>query len=286
MTKAEEFKWQSKTGQTIFAQAWVPANVQGAIALVHGLGEHSGRYAHVAQVFNQNGLAVAALDLPGHGRTEGTRGHASFDAICDEIDHLLQEVRRRFPTLPVYLYGHSMGAALVLYYTLKRKPELTGVIATSPPITTGTISPARFLMARVFSRLAPALTLENGLKQEHLSRDKQVIAAYAADPLVHPRISTRLGWDLLSSGKWIIEHAGELHLPLLLVHGCEDQICLCQGSQQFAEHAPTGLVTLKLWDGMYHETHNEPEKAEVLAYTLAWIAQQQPLENGILASAT
>lgn len=286
MSKHEEFSWQSKNGQKVFAQAWIPAHTRGAIALVHGLGEHSARYAHVAHSFNEQGLAMLAFDLPGHGRSEGVRGHASYENIADEIDHLLAETRRRFPNQPVFLYGHSLGASLVLYYTLKRKPTLTGVIATSPPLATAGVSGPKLFLGRILSRIAPSITLDNGLKAEHLSQDSSVVTAYQQDPLVHPRISVRLGWDLLSMGPWILAHAGELHLPLLLVHGANDQICLCAGSQQFVERAPAGQVTFKLWDNLYHETHNEPEKAAVIAYTLAWINQLLNVENGILSSAS
>jgi alpha-beta hydrolase superfamily lysophospholipase len=284
--KPEEFSWQSKTNQKIFAQAWLPAQARGAIALVHGLGEHSARYAHVAQVFNENDLAVVALDLPGHGRSEGIRGHATFSSISDEIDILLAETRQRCGDQPVFLYGHSLGASLTLYYTLKRKPELKGVIVTSPPLATVKVAGAKLFLARVLAKLAPSVTLDNGLIREHLSQDPSVVSAYQQDPLVHPRISAGLGWDMLSTGQWLIDHAVELHLPLLLMHGTGDKICLCSGSQQFAERAPAGKVTLKLWEGLYHETHNEPAKVEVITYTLNWIVQQLGIENGILASAS
>lgn len=286
MTNHEEFYWQGKPGQKIFAQAWVPDQAQGVVALVHGLGEHSGRYAHVARRFNQEGLAVIAVDLPGHGKTEGKRGEASFDDCLIEIDHLLDEARRRFPNQPVFLYGHSMGAALTLKYLLARQPKINGAIVTSPPLAAVAVDPVKFNLARVFSRLLPGLTMNNGLNVLHLSRDAKVVAAYQADPLVHPQISAKLGWDLLSAGAWIHAHAAELTTPMLLVHGSQDQICNCSGSQQFASHTPAGLVTLKLWDGLYHETHNEAEQDEVLNYTLSWIAQHRIPENGILASAS
>lgn len=286
MTNHEEFYWQSKPGQKIFAQAWVPAQVQGVVALVHGLGEHSGRYAHVARRFNEAGLAVFALDLPGHGRTEGKRGVGSFEACFNEVDHLLGEARQRFPNQPIFLYGHSMGAAITLKYILARKPKISGAIITSPPLAAVSVSPVKYNLARILSRITPDLTMANGLNVQHISRDAQVVSAYQADPLVHPQISTRLGWDLLSAGDWIRVHAAELTLPLLLVHGSSDLICNSSGSQDFAGRAPASLVTLKLWDGLYHETHNDPEKDEVLAYSLAWIIQHRSPENGILASAS
>lgn len=269
--KNTEFSWQSKDGLQFFAQEWRPdGDVRAAVALIHGLGEHSGRYQHVAQYFTDHGLGVVALDHRGHGRTGGKRGHGSYDTILDDIDHLLEETSQRFPGLPVFLYGHSLGGALVLYYTLKRRPQLKGVIATSPGLVPANASGGQITLAKIMSVIAPGFQIANGLDVTGLSRDPEVAKAYTADPLVHNKISARLGLDLLQTGQWIIQHAAEFPLPLLLMQGSADRLVNPIGARQFAAGLKNNL-TFKLYDGWYHELHNEVEKEVVLGDMVTWI---------------
>lgn len=269
-----EFSWQSKDGLRFFAQAWQPeGTVRAVVALVHGLGEHSGRYQHVAQYFTDRGLAVVAFDLRGHGRTAGKRGHGSYDAILEDIDQLLVETTFRYPNLPVFLYGHSLGGALVLYYVLKHRPSIKGVISTSPGLIPAKDPGAQLLLAKIMSAIAPGFQIANGLDVTGLSRDPKVAAAYTADPLVHDKISARLGLDLIQNGQWIIAHANDLQLPLLLMQGSADRLVNPTGSQQFASAAKDNL-SFKLYDGWFHELHNEPQKELVLAEMVAWIDAQ------------
>lgn len=274
--KHTELSWQNTQGLNIFAQEWRPDGPPKAvIGLVHGLGEHSSRYEHVAQAVSQAGYALIGMDLPGHGRSGGKRGCTSFDDIVVEIDYLLDEIRGRFPGCPAFLYGHSMGGVMVLYYTLKRQPDLHGVISTSPGLAPGEPVPAiKRTLARLLYRIAPDFTLENGLDQNNLSRDPALVEAYRQDPLVHPRISARLGWDILSRGEWIIENAVNFPLPLLLAIGTADHIVSRQATQKFVERVPPEKLTFKAWKGLVHETHNEPEKQQVIEYLLNWIACQ------------
>ena len=260
------FSWKSKRGLEIYARNWQPNGpVRGVVGLVHGLGEHIGRYEHVADTLTTAGYALVGFDQPGHGQSGGKRGVTSFEKSSDEIDHLLQEMGQFNPGKPRFLYGHSMGAAMVLYYTLKRRPDVQGIIATSPPLgASGAVPKYRTMLAQVLSTLAPSLTVDNGLNRASLSRDPQVVEAYSADPLVHPQICTLLGHELLSMGTWITAHASEFPVPLLLEHGALDGICPYPASEAFARLVPTDKITFKGWDGLYHETHNEPEKQQVL----------------------
>lgn len=268
-----DFSWQNAQGLKIIAQDWKPETaIRGAVALVHGLGEHAGRYEAVAQALNTAGYALTGFDLPGHGRSDGPRGYASYDQILNEIDCLLEEVARRYPDQPRFLYGHSLGGGLVLYYALKRRPALSGVIATSPVMATGTPQPKfKLLLAKVMSRLYPTLTLNNGLDLNNLSHDRAVIQAYQADPLVHPLITAKLGQDILDCGQWTLAHAAEFPLPLLLAVGSEDKIVSTAAIQAFAQAVPQDKLTYKVWEGLYHETHNEPQKQQVLAFMIAWL---------------
>lgn len=268
-----ELSWQSKDGLQFYAQEWRPdGEIRAAVALIHGLGEHSGRYQHVAQAFNRRQFGVMALDHRGHGRTKGVRGHGSYDVILEDIDRLLEEIDRRYPGLPVFLYGHSLGGSLVLYYALQRRPQLKGVICTSPGLIPANNPPAQIVIARIMSAIAPAFQINNGLDVSGLARDPAVAKAYTSDPLVHGKISARLGLDLIQDGQWIIEHAAEFPLPLLLMQGSADRLVNPSGTQQFAARAK-GDVTFRLLDGWYHELHNEVEKEVVLGEMIAWMEQ-------------
>ncbi len=273
---SSSFTWQNAKGITITAQQWQPEEEPRAVvALVHGLGEHTDRYQHVAEALNAAGFAMIGVDLPGHGRSGGARGHGSFDEILDDIDCLLKEAGQRYPGKPRILYGHSLGGALVLYYTLKRRPDLLGVIASAPGLATGAPVPsAKLFLAKVMSTLAPSFSMDNGLDLTYLSHDPSVIQAYKADPLVHSKVSARLGNDILTKGEWIMAHAGEFPLPLLLFQGAGDRIVSVSFNTAFARALPQDKVTYKLWEGLYHEAHNEPEQQQVFQYMIKWINTQ------------
>ena len=269
-----EFTRQADAQQQIYFQGWTPAvPLRAVVCLTHGLGEHSGRYAHVAAALNDAGYALLGFDLAGHGKTSGLRGHTPpYDRVLDGIGRLLDEAAERYPDTPRFLYGHSLGGSLVLNYALRRRPAVAGIIATSPGLRTATPPPVwKVTMAQVMYRLWPALCMANGLELAGLARDPAVIAAYRADPLVHDRISARLGWNLLQSAAWALAHAAEFPpVPLLLVHGSADRITSADATREFASKVH-GDCTLKIWDGFYHETHNEPEKAEVLGFMVDWL---------------
>ena len=270
-----ETSYPAKDGVQLYSQSWQPEGApKAAVGLVHGIGEHSGRYAQVAEALCAAGYALCAYDLRGHGHSGGPRGHApTYDAMLDDIDLLLSEAGRRYPGRPQFLYGHSLGGNLVINYALRRRSALKGVVATSPALRTATPQPAlKLWLGQIAYQIAPGLTMPTGLVLDGLSHDRAVIEKYRADPLVHGLVSARFGLDFLNAGEWALEHAAEFPLPLLLVHGTADALTSAQASCDFAAKAGPGC-TLKLWEGFYHETHNEPEKAEVLAYTIAWLDQ-------------
>jgi len=160
---------------------------------------------------------------------------------------------------------------------LRRKPSITGVVATSPAIRTATPPPgSQISLAKIMNRIRPAMQMANGLALEGLARDPEVIRAYTNDPLVHNKISVHLALEMLQAGEWALAHAAEFPLPLLLVHGTADKLTSAPASQEFAAKVPARRCTLKLWEGFYHETHNEPEKAEVLAFMIDWLQKHTP----------
>lgn len=245
----------------------------GIVHLVNGLGEHSGRYAHVAETLNDAGYHFTGFDLRGHGLSEGKRGYTpDFEHLLDDIQISLTEIPSKIDRpLPVFLYGHSLGANLVLNYALRRKHDLAGVIATAPSLRLA-FKPSRIklLIGKIMAKIMPSFTMSNALEIEALSRDKAVVNAYRDDVYVHDRISARLAIDLLESGQYAMDHAQDWKIPLLLMHGTADRITSHQASQEFAEKT-SSKVDLIYWDDYYHEIHNDFGSDAVLAKMIAWL---------------
>lgn len=263
----------TEDGQKLAIYNWAPpGETRAVLCLIHGLGEHGGRYDHLARFLNQEGFLVMALDLRGHGRSPGPRGHIpGYDVILNDIGLFIRQTASLNQNRPLFLYGHSMGGGYVLNYCLKNKPSLAGVVVTGPLLRTAFAPPGwKLILARLMYRLWPALTLPNELDVTAISRDQRVVDAYRNDPLVHDRLSVRLGVEMLAAGEWALDHARELRLPLLLMHGGDDRLTSPQASGEFAQKAGP-VCTLKIWPGLYHEIHNEPTQDEVFAFLLAWL---------------
>jgi alpha-beta hydrolase superfamily lysophospholipase len=259
------------SGKTAFYSFEAPDKRRAAILLVHGLGEHSGRYEGWAARFSEQGVAVLAFDLPGHGRSKGRWGVIpSPEKVYDTIDTVLREMRESSPGIPLFLYGHSLGGGIVLNYLIRRKPAIKGAIVTSPwVILSETPPPFKVLLAKVAGSLIPGMTQPSGLKTEYLSRDPEVVRAYRNDPLVHGLISAGLYRWMTSAAEETMERASEIDVPLLLAHGRDDMITSPSGSVRVAGSAPK--ATLKLWDGGYHELHNDPLKEEHFDFITEWM---------------
>ena len=238
---------------------------------MHGLGEHIGRYEHVAAKFVERDFALLAFDQQGHGKTAGKRGVIDpDDSMRRDIEAMLRLAKQLAPGKPVFLYGHSMGSMEALYYGLKGQEKVDGIIATSPPLDPRTMSGTQRRLIKLIKPLFPKLTVNNGLETSGLSRDAEVVRRYVADPLNHPKASVRLASFINDAAAYVREHADEWRLPLYLAHGSADPICPVEGSREFAKKLGD-KVTYKEWDGLYHETHNEPEQDLVIATMLNWL---------------
>lgn len=266
-------EWKTNDGLKIFAQYWksdvIPA--KAVVCFVHGIGDHSSRHTHVAEAFTNEGFVFYTADQRGHGKSEGQRGHfPSPESILQDIDLLLQNARKSFPGLPIILYGHSMGGILVLYYALKRKPDLAGVISNSPGLHNALQKkPLLIIAARVLGSLFPQMSISNGLDLNGISRDPAMVQAYKNDTIIHNRITMGLGKVMLGVTNWTLENAGSFPLPLLIMHGKADIITYALGSEAFAAALP-GKCSLILWEKAFHEIHNEPEKNEVMSAMTEW----------------
>jgi alpha-beta hydrolase superfamily lysophospholipase len=269
-----ESNWKSTDGLTLSAQGWEPDTtpIKAVVCLVHGIGEHSGRYTHVAEAFAKEGYALFTADIRGHGKSEGLKGHAdSMEILMQDVDVLLKQASIRYPGLPLILYGHSLGGILALHYGLKRNPDVKGVLVTSPAMHSSLEQqPFKVLSAKVLGALVPKVTLASGLDVNAISHDLDVIKAYNLDPLVHDKISVGLGKVLLQVCKYNLDHAGEFPLPLLLMHGSADAIAFPSSSIQFARPLKD-TCKLVLWEGGFHELHNEPFKEEVFKTMTDWM---------------
>ncbi|MDD5456304.1 MAG: lysophospholipase [Candidatus Margulisbacteria bacterium] len=269
----QDFTFKAEDGINLSARCWLPETTPKAvIILVHGIGEHSGRYEELAAFFTANNICIMAFDLRGHGKSEGKRGHTpSYSNWMKDLKIFIDICRKKFPDLPFILYGHSLGGNLAINYILRYKPELAGAIATSPELRLA-FKPAfwKRWLAQFINFCWPSLTMPSGLEVDFISHDPQVIEAYKVDPLVHDRISARCYTGFMKAGEWAIKNSSNLCLPLLLLHGSEDHITSAPASEEFASKAGK-LCVFRLWNGYYHELHNELEKAKVFNYILDWI---------------
>lgn len=272
--KHYEMTWKAHDNLDIFAQAWEPTMPQpkAVVCLVHGLGEHTSRYEHVAEAFGRQGFILFGADLRGHGRSGGARGHvSSIEDFMKDIDVSLEQARLRYPGLPIILYGHSLGGIQVLYYGLTHKPNIKGVIATSSGLHTALEKQhLKVMMAKVLGSLIPNTLMDSGLDPKGISHDERVVQAYIDDPLVHGKVSLGFGKIMVGVTSWTLAHAKEFHLPLLLLHGRADTIAFPSSSIEFAASLKE-KCSLVLWDDAYHELHNEPEKEEVFKTMTLWM---------------
>ena len=262
----------AKDGIELFIRENIPPQYKAMICIVHGFGEHSGRYAHVADFFNKNGYAVLAMDNRGHGKSGGKRGHTpSLESYLDDIDMFLNYAKTKNESVPLFLYGHSMGGNLILNYVIQRQPKiLRGLIATSPWIRLAfEPKPILITMGKLMRSIFPTFTQDSGLDVNGISRDKAVVDAYINDPLVHSKITASAGMGMTDSAAFLNTYKGQMSIPTLIVHGTNDKLISQAASEEFANRVTN--IDYKKWVGLYHETHNEPEKMDVLQDILQWV---------------
>ena len=253
---------------------WEPENPpKGVIVLVHGLGEHSGRYStHFAKHFSNEGFSILTFDLPGHGKSSGKRGHIKkYEDINILLSAGISHVKKKYPTLPIFLYGHSLGGLIALEYSIQIKPVINGVIVSAPVLDVNEpISPIKLAMAKLMDKFFPSFTLDSGLNRNMLSRDKSVVERYNADPLVHGHTSARMGMYIIEKGKFVRDNANKVTLPTLIMIGSAEGIVSKKAIHDFCDQSNN--CSEKVWAGLYHELHNEPEKMDVFQFTTEWIA--------------
>lgn len=272
--KTGHFKGLNDT--EIFYQEWAPTSgtVKAGVIIVHGIGEHSGRYAALAKDLVSTGFAVGALDHKGHGQSEGKRVQTNrFDDFADDLDKYESLFRKRYPKpLPIFLLGHSLGGLICLRDLALHKPDVAGVVLSGAAAAKPeNISNLTITIGNLLAKVAPDVGVAS-LELDKISHDPKVVEAYNNDPLVtNAKVRARMGSETLKAMDAAEASLPSINYPILIMHGGDDQITPSHGSEMIAEKIGSDDVTLKIYDGLWHEIYNEPERDEVIADVVAWL---------------
>jgi acylglycerol lipase len=265
-------------GTPIAHREWLPdGDARGAVVIAHGINEHSGRYAHVAQRLARDGWVVAALDHRGHGLSGGRRAAVErFDDWVADLDRYVREVLVAAPR-PLFLLGHSLGGLIATVYALRHHDALDGLILSAPSVMPPRgMSPATVRAGRFLSRWAANLPVV-ALRLDAVSRDAAVVKAYRDDPLVHlGKLRARTASEVLGAIGEVQRDIGLLHLPLLTLQGTVDLLVDPESARWVDEHTGAADHTLRIYDGLYHEVLNEPERDAVLDDVAGWLNAHAP----------
>ena len=268
--------WKSDDDLNLHTHTWMPlGDIRGVIVIIHGLGEHGGRYADLAEKLGNTGFIVCSFDLRGHGRSEGRRGHTKrYADLLHDIEAFLDKCRTDFPDLPQYLYGHSLGGNLVLNYATRNHSAVQGIIVTSPWLKLrNPPSKSLLFIVDILGKILPGFLVKNRLKAEDLSRDLRVVHDYRTDKLVHNHISLRMLKQVYYAGINVSLNIYKINTPLLVMHGSADNITSCKATREFVRNSSNKTTYIEWQDG-YHELHNDLHKEEVLETLLNWLNQQ------------
>ncbi|KFN42566.1 alpha/beta hydrolase [Arenimonas oryziterrae] len=270
---------RTRDNLTLHLEQW-PAGGErrGTVLIVHGLGEHIGRYAGLAAVLNAQGWNVVGYDQRGHGRSTGPKGRLrQADDLLQDLAQVIDHVRATAPA-PLILLGHSMGGLICARFVAEEFAEdraswyraVSALVLSSPALDPGMSRLQRGLLA-LLGPLAPNLPVNNGLKPAWISRDPTVVQAYRSDPYVHDRISPRLVRFILDGGAWVQAQATQWRLPTLLLYAGSDRCVSPAGSAAFSAAAPAAVVQTQVFPAMFHEIFNEPERDTVIAALTRWL---------------
>ena len=273
--KQTEGTFKGARGANIYYQAWLPeGDVKAVLMVVHGLAEHCGRYMNVVNHFVPLGYAVYGLDHIGHGKSEGQRVFVErFTDFTDTLKMFFDMIQGWQPGKKVFILGHSMGGLISTTYLLDHQQELAGAVISAPAIKIGeSVSPAVIFIGKVLSSLAPRSGLL-ALDASTISRDPEVVKAYVNDPLVYTgKTTARLAGEMVNAMQRVNAEMSTITLPLIIVQGGQDKLVDPEGSKMLYENAKSADKTLKMYEGLYHEVFNEPEREVALGDVATWLA--------------
>jgi acylglycerol lipase len=277
-------KLHTADGIELYWQSWQPQLTSGVIVLIHGLADHGTRYEQAGQFLASHGWAVYAVDLRGHGQSSDghQRGRVHVDHFSDyasDVSAIISHAKQRHPDVPLVILGHSMGGLISLSYALNHPDELDGAVISSPLL--GAHPDARppailNLLARLLAHIKPRLLFPSNLDSSAISRDPAVVRAYIDDPLVSEKVSARWYVELTKAMEDLRGRAAQLQIPTLLMVSGNDRLVDPLAAPLWAEAAPDKLLKLVVWDELFHEMFNEPEKDKVHACVLDWLSHHFP----------
>lgn len=274
--KQNEHTFNNSENTPIFYHEWLPDSdsIRALVFIVHGYGEHSGRYRHVAEALTAEGFACYGLDHRGHGKSEGSR--VFFTDLQHVVDDLLQffnMIIARYSGKPIFMYGHSMGSLIALQFTLQNQSRLKGLVVTGTAITGDELQPNWLIsLAHTVAKITPQLRATPSLPVSTLSSDEEQVAIYVADPLVDKKMwKVGTASAMLRACKSIREQIPKLTLPLLVMHGADDELTPPSGSRYIEDHASSTDKTVKILDGMRHELVNEVERDAIIREIADWL---------------
>lgn len=269
----KEGSFSTPDGTLLYSRLYENPEARGHILLVHGFGEHSGRYEELIAHLLFNGFTITTYDHRGHGKSAGLYGHIDrFSQYEEDLDFMLSMVRAGNGASRIFLVGHSMGGLVVLRYLTNQPQSLSGAAISAPLVEIAAKVPAhKLLIARVGSALAPRLRLPNDIDPAVLSRDAEVGRAYAADPLVGKLVSTRWFTEALKAMDEVKRKAPQITLPVLFMHGSEDRLANVEATINLFARLGSADKRMKIFEGYYHELFNEPEKREIYQRLSDWL---------------
>ena len=264
MKKIEEYI-NSKSGKKIFIRSWIPkGKIKKNILVIHGLGEHSGRYKKFAEEFNKKNVGVFSFDLVGHGKSYGIKGHISkFQEFIELTENALIYVRKSYLDIPIVLFGHSLGGLIALWFLIQRESkEIDCSIISSPWIRTAVEIPKILLhIQAIFKHIFPRMRLHNRLITKHLSKNKRIVDEYEKDKLVHSNISLGLYSEIIKTIEKVIEISDKIKIDTFLYHGKDDKIISYEGTEGLSKKINNSEFIL--YNKVFHEPHNDLERKEV-----------------------
>lgn len=287
-TERKVVPFTNSRGQTIFTQSWTPANpevdLKALVILLHGLNEHSGRYAEFAMHLNSQGYGVFGMDWIGHGGSDGLHGYVeSLDHVVADTQEYLQRVRAEYPGLPCFIYGHSTGGAVALKAALHHEVLESlegGIILTSPAVRVKPAHPVIGAVAPLFSVLLPRYQFRGANRKLAVCRDPAALVAKYTDPLVYTgSIRVRTGTEILRLSYFLLKNLKSVNIPFLVLHGSDDQVTEPMGSQELYDQASSLHKNIKLYTGLLHDILFEPEKFEIIRDIVEWMDDRLALIN-------
>lgn len=279
-----EGTFQGDAGLELYYQSWHPKDKPKAVLVIlHGVAEHSNRYLNLVDNLVPENIAIYSYDQRGHGSSPGQRGYLnSWDEYRTDFKQFLELVHQREPDLPLFAYGHSEGALIILEFLLQDTDHIAGIIVSGPPLdTTQAASPLLVVAAKFLSRVWPTFSFDSPINPALLSCDARVVQKYQDDPEVFKILTARWGTEHLNAQNRTREHTADIDLPILILHGGDDAICDPQASQDLYDQVSSADKTLKIYPSYFHEIHNEPGHITVVQDINDWITQRLPSDGSV-----